>query len=173
MQCKVSLKTSEFSNIFVATEAVKPLEKFLGHTFNEGIPSIYDKAMDAVYNSTHIGGGHLHRLADGSHTLWGAWDKCQNATSNDSLLEEVSGYFTALGHDMSSSVGLPIASMTTDSYHQLSGWLSNFGINKSWSHDLLHVNTPEFLASSISVLALIFNWNSDDTDSFSQIAGSM
>ena len=32
-----------------------------------GAPTIYDRAMDATYNSTHIGGG-LHRMFDGGHT---------------------------------------------------------------------------------------------------------
>ena len=30
---------------------------------------MYDKAMDAAYNATRIGGGN-HRLFDGGHTSW-------------------------------------------------------------------------------------------------------
>ena len=34
----------------------------------EGPATIYDKAMDAEYLATHVGGGN-HRLFDGGHTL--------------------------------------------------------------------------------------------------------
>ncbi len=161
------------ANTLSATEFVKPIESFLSQTFNEGIPSIYDKAMDAVYNSTNIGGGNLHRLSDNSHTLWGAWDKCKNASEYDSLTEEVLGYWTALGHDMSSTIGLPVFSMSVDNYHNLTDYLSNFGVSKSYVNDLLHFNTPEILSATIGVFALIFSWNSTDTEKFAQIAGSI
>ena len=34
---------------------------------------LYDKAADAVYNTTHEGGA-LHRLFDGNHAVGGLWD---------------------------------------------------------------------------------------------------
>ncbi len=47
------------------------MTSWLGGILNKGVPSVYDKSVDAVYNATHIGGGHLHRVFDGSHTLLG------------------------------------------------------------------------------------------------------
>ena len=38
----------------------------------KGPATIYDKAMDAEYLATHIGGGS-HRLFDGGHTIAGAF----------------------------------------------------------------------------------------------------
>lgn len=164
---------SRFINYVVATDAVRQLEQFLGHTFNEGIPSIYDKAMDAVYNATHIGGGNLHRLFDGSHTIWAAWEKCKNALPDDTFAQEVAGYFKALGHDLSSSVGLPIADMTRDGYEQLVSWMENFGVTTSWAQDLLHINVPELLGSTIGSLAIIFKWNSKDITKFSDLVAGL
>jgi len=63
--------TAVFTNAILASDFSKNMESWLVHMFNEGVPSIYDKAVDAVYIATHIGGGHLHRLFDGSHSLWG------------------------------------------------------------------------------------------------------
>ena len=48
--------------------------------------SDYDKALDAVYNQTHIGGG-FHRLFDGSHDAMNAWEKVHDALL-DELIEE-------------------------------------------------------------------------------------
>lgn len=165
--------SSQAINYVVATDAVRYLEQFLGHTFNEGIPSIYDKAMDAVYNASHIGGGNLHRLFDGSHTIWGAWEKCRDALPDDTFAQEIAGYFKALGHDLSSSVGLPIADMTRDGYEKLVTWVENFGVSTSWAQDILHINVPELLGSTIGSLALIFKWNSKDITKFSALVSGL
>lgn len=165
--------SSRSINYVVATDAVRQLEQFLGHTFNEGIPSIYDKAMDAIYNATHIGGGNLHRLFDGSHTIWAAWEKCKNALPDDMFAQEVVGYFKALGHDLSSSVGLPIADITIDGYEKLVSWMKNFDVTSSWTQDLLHINVPELLGSTIGSLAIVFNWNSNDITKFSDLVAEL
>ena len=63
------------ANAILASDFSHNIEGWLTKTFNEGVPSVYDKAADATYAATSIGGGQLHRLFDGSHTIWGMWDK--------------------------------------------------------------------------------------------------
>ena len=53
----------------------------------QGSSTIYDKAMDAVYNATSIGGGN-HRLFDGGHTIGGAWEAVRGASENDNIAQE-------------------------------------------------------------------------------------
>ena len=48
----------------------------------EGPATIYDKAMDAEYLATHIGGGN-HRMFDGGHTLAGAFNAVRGASVED------------------------------------------------------------------------------------------
>lgn len=55
-----------------------------------GAPTIYDKAMDSVYNATGIGGS-LHRQFDGGHTIIGAFRAARDAAPNDSILQELVG----------------------------------------------------------------------------------
>lgn len=118
-----------FANAILASDFSHNMESWLGAQFNEGLPSIYDAAVDAVYNATHIGGGHLHRLFDGSHTLWGMWDKVGEASPDDSFLQEITGYATALGKDLSSSVGIPLFDLSKSSYDQVADALNGtFGI---------------------------------------------
>ena len=55
----------------LASSLASDLNGVIG-TLVEGAPTIYDKAMDAQYIATHVGGS-FHRLFDGGHTLFGAF----------------------------------------------------------------------------------------------------
>jgi len=171
---KVINHTAIFINAILASDFSKSMESWLGHMFNEGTPSIYDKAADAVYIATHIGGGHLHRLFDGIHTLWGMWDKIKDASPDDSFLQEIVGYATALGKDLSSSVGIPLFDWSKSSYDQVASALnSTFHIPKSWFSDLLHVNATKLIGTSIGTIAVVLNWNKKQVKEFSSLAGSL
>jgi len=171
---KVINHTAIFINAILASDFSRNMESWFGHMFNEGIPSIYDKAVDAVYNATHIGGGHLHRLFDGSHTLWGMWDKVKDALPDDHFLQEIVGYATALAKDLSSSVGIPLFDWSKSSYEQVANALnSTFYIPSSWFSDLLHVNANELIGTSIGTIAVALNWNKKQINDFSRIAGSL
>lgn len=166
--------TAIFINAILASDFSRNLESWLGAMFNEGIPTIYDAAADAVYNATRIGGGHLHRLFDGSHTLWGMWDKVREASPDDTFLQEIIAYTTALGKDVSSSVGIPVFDWSKSSYDQLAGALSTtFHIPKHWFSDLLHVNANELLGTTIGTIALALNWNKKQVKEFAALAGSL
>ena len=166
--------SSTLVNAILASDFSDTMESWLSRTFNEGVPSIYDKAADAVYNAGHIGGGQLHRLFDGSHTIWGMWEKVQEASPYDRHLQEFWGFLTAYGKDLSSSVGMPLLSMSPESYGQVSNYLSNtFHIPKPWFQDLLHVNGVEVLGTSVATIALALRWNKADTAEFSRLVGSL
>lgn len=161
-------------NAILASDFSHSMETWLGNLANKGAPSIYDQAMDAVYNTTNIGGGQLHRLYDGSHTLWGAWDKVHGASSDDTPLQEILGYASGLGKDLSTHVGLPLFGMSKPTYEQVAGVLSEtFHIPRSWFQDLLHVNGVELIGASIGTVAVAFNWNKKDVEEFSRLAGSL
>ena len=70
---KTASDATNLLNAALASDFAVGLERWLGDRFNTGQASDYDKAVDAVYNASHIGGGQLHRLFDGSHTLWDMW----------------------------------------------------------------------------------------------------
>lgn len=56
----------------------------------DGVPTIYDRAMDTNYITARIGGGN-HRLFDGGHSIAGAFQAARNASPEDSILEEAAG----------------------------------------------------------------------------------
>ena len=167
-------KIGTLANAILASDFSNNMESWLSKTFNEGVPTIYDKAADAVYSASHIGGGQLHRLFDGNHTVWGMWEKVKEASPDDSKLQELWGFLTAYGKDLSSSVGMPLFSMSAESYGQVSDYLTNtFHIPKPWFQDLLHVNGVEVLGTSIAAIALALRWNKADTAEFSRLVGGL
>ena len=140
----------------------------------KGAPTIYDKAMDANYIATHIGGGHYHRLFDGSHTLWGAIKAGHAASPDDNIIQEAVGILRGLLRDVSTPAGLPIANWNPETYRQVAEVLeSKFHIPKSWFYDLNTYDAADLLGAAVGVVALIFSWNRADTETFSKLVAGM
>ena len=98
----------------------------------KGSATIYDKAMDAEYLNTFIGGGN-HRMFDGGHTIGGAFQAVRDASPDDSLIEEALGFLEAIFKDLTTAKGLPLANWDKATYDQVATHLqSNFGISKEW-----------------------------------------
>ncbi len=139
----------------------------------KGPPTIYDKAMDAIYNETHMGGA-LHRLFDGGHTLYGAFKEAVGASADDSLLQEALGAILGLARDGTTVNGLPLATWNKDLFDSVAGWLqSSFHIPKSWFYDLMTYDAVELMAASVGVVAVVLAWDTDEVEMFSKLIGGM
>ena len=138
----------------------------------EGVPTIYDKAMDAKYISTHIGGGD-HRLFDGGHTIAGAFQAVRNASPDDSIFEEAAGFLQALARDATTPRGLPLVAWDQDTFNSLADNLGRVGIPRDWVKDMASYDAVELIGASLGVLAIALNWNNDDVEEFSRLVGSM
>ena len=139
----------------------------------KGPATIYDKAMDANYLASSIGGGN-HRLFDGGHTLSGAFQAAHDASPDDSIAEVAFGYMQGLFRDVTTPKGLPLANWDKATYDQASAFMkSEFGIPKSWFYDLNSFDAAEVLGSSIGVLAATLMWSRADAEQFSRLAGGM
>ena len=139
----------------------------------KGSATIYDKAMDAEYLATHIGGGY-HRLFDGGHTISGAWRAARDASSDDTLMEEMLGTVQGLLRDVSTPQGLPLANWDKQTFDAVAESLqSSFGIPKSWFADLVSYDAAELLGGTVGVVSVIFNWNRAESETFAQLAASM
>ena len=138
-----------------------------------GPATIYDKAMDARYLATSIGGGN-HRLFDGGHTLSGAFEAARNASADDSIVQEALGYMQGLFRDVTTPKGLPLANWDKATYDQVSGFLkSQFGVPPNWFYDLNSFDAAEVLGATIGVLAAALNWSRADAEQFGRLAGGM
>ena len=139
----------------------------------KGSPTIYDKAMDAGYIATHIGGAQ-HRLFDGGHTVIGAFRAGHSASPDDNIIQEAMGTLQGLLRDVSTPGGLPLANWDYETYHRVADALeSNFHIPKSWFYDLNTYDAADLLGGAVGAVALILNWNRADTETFAQLSGGM
>ena len=137
-----------------------------------GAPTIYDKAMDATYNDTHIG-GYLHRMFDGGHTIPGAFEAVRNASPDDNIFQEAAGLLQALARDATTPMGLPLVNWDRDTFNGLSNTLEGLGISRDWLIDLVNYDAVELVGSSIGVVAIALNWNNEDIEEFTTIVGGM
>ena len=134
--------------------------------------TIYDKAMDATFLTTHVG-GNLHRLFDGGHSLLGAIKEGHNASPDDSIIQEAVGTVSAIFHDFVTVRGIPFFTWDKDTFDSVAGMLeSNFHIPKSWFNELNAITATELLTTSIGALALILNWNNEDREAFAKTIAS-
>ena len=134
--------------------------------------TIYDKAMDANFLATHVGGSY-HRLFDGGHSLLGAIKAGHNASPYDSIIQEAAGTVSAIFHDFVTVRGIPFFTWDKATFDGVTGMLeTNLHIPKSWFYDLNTINATELLTASIGAFALILNWNNEDREAFAKTIGS-
>ena len=139
----------------------------------KGPATIYDKAMDAGYLATNIGGGN-HRLFDGGHTIAGAVKAVRGASPEDSIVQEGLGFVHSMFRDLTTPKGLPLANWDKARYDQVASSLeSRFHISRDWFYDLNSYTAAELVGASIAILAVVFQWNPGDTESFSRTVGSL
>ena len=137
-----------------------------------GSATIYDKAMDANFLTTHVGGSY-HRLFDGGHSLLGAINAGHNASPDDSIIQEAVGTVSAIFKDFVTVRGIPFVTWDKGTFDSVAGMLeSNFHIPKSWFYDLNTINATELLTASIGTFGLILNWNNEDREAFAKTIGS-
>ena len=138
-----------------------------------GPATIYDKAMDAEYLATSIGGGN-HRMFDGGHTLAGAFEAVRGASAEDTVLQEAFGYMQGLFRDLTTPMGLPLANWDKGTYDQVSGYLqSQFSIPKGWFYDINSFDAAEVFGAGVGVVAVFFCWNRAESEQFGRLAGGM
>ena len=138
-----------------------------------GPATIYDKAMDAEYLATPIGGSY-HRFFDGGHTILGAFQAVRNASPDDTVVEEAMGLLQSLFRDMTTPRGLPLANWNKATFDEVAGYLaSEFGISKDWFYNLNSYDAAQLLGGIIGVVATALCWNRADTESFAKLVGGM
>lgn len=161
-------------NAVLASPAGDALARWTAQTYNHN-SSVYDAAIDAAYNTTHVGGSALHHLVDGHHTLAGAFDAAAGALPHDSLYDEVAGAVEHLLRDMASVSGInPLVSFEPSTLGSLQdGLAATLGVSRSWTADALTINAPEALGGSLGALSLVLGWRQADAVRFGRLAGSL
>jgi len=140
---------------------------------SNGVETIYDKAMDAEYIKSHIGGAY-HRLFDGGHSPVDAWKEVINASDTDTFSQEVIGYVSGMWKDATTKMGMPFTTFDKNQYDQVVDSINaSTGIDKKWLFDLSNYDVFEIFSSALGVVAALFFLKKDDINKVSEILGSM
>lgn len=138
-----------------------------------GAPTIYDKAMDSVYNATGIGGS-LHRQFDGGHTIIGAFRAARDAAPNDSILQELVGTSKGLLKDSVTPRGLPFVTWDQEIYHRAAQAVERyFLISKDTFDKMSSWDVPKVLSGGLGLVDLAVAWKSGSVKLLSETAGRL
>jgi hypothetical protein len=168
-------EASLFANLLLSTkEVASPIAGWFAETFNRST-DIYDKAIDALYNATHVGGSKLHHIVDGQHSFLGALRAVENVSQTDSKLKEIAEATEHLLRDLCSKSGInPFVQIKDEHYKVFSNWFSDtFHVSKDWIADALTVNSGEVLGACFAVVPIILGWKRSDAERFTEIAGNL
>lgn len=148
----------------------QPMASWLADNFNKNFDA-YDQAIDAVYNSTHIGGPRYHHLLDGQHTLWGALGAVKNVDPDDSFstrLAEVAEHL--LRDTMSVSGTNPF--LSPSAFESIADLGSSLGISRAYLADAMTVNGPELLGGGIALVGALAIGRKAEPETVSLLSGS-
>ena len=155
----------------LASDLARDLNSVLAE-LGKGSATVFDKAMDASFLETGAGGTY-HRLFDGGHTIWGAFEAVRDAPGDDGIAARALGMALGLFRDGTTPRGLPFFTWDQATYDSVAGMLKeNFDIPKDWFYDLLTYDAAEVVGSVGGAMALIFRWNKADSKEFGRIVGS-
>lgn len=138
------------------------------HNFDE-----YDKAIDSVYNQTHIGGSAYHHLLDGQHSFLGAFNAVGGVHTDDSFVREISQASEHLLRDTMSVGGInPFFSLSTEQFDHLTNLAAHIGISKPFLADALTINGPELMGGTIALVASLILGKNADPSKLSTLSGA-
>jgi len=175
---KLGLKTSgvDITSGLVgslSSEAGHEFDKWLANTFNHNFDA-YDKAIDSVYNATHIGGSRYHHIIDGQHDLLGALSAVKDVSADDTFARELTEVSEHLLRDTTSVSGTNVLfSIEPESFEKVSSIVESLGITKSYLADAITINGTELLGGIIAIASSIIIAKKGSQKSLSRLGGAM
>ncbi len=149
------------------------LDQWLADTFNHNFDA-YDRAIDAVYNTAHVGGSQLHHLVDGQHSLLGALAAVKDVAADDMFANELAQASEHLLRDTASVSGTNVLySVEPDTFHKVAHMAAGAGVSKSYLADAMSVNGSELLGGALGLAAAIVVARRGRPEDLSRLSGAM
>lgn len=137
------------------------------------VPTAYDKAMDAAYNASHIGGKY-HRLFDGSHDPVGAWQKITEAGLGNDVFDRIGGYAQALTKDFVTTMGIPFTTLDKASFDRMVGtWSAVPGIDREYLYRVFSLSGADLVLATVAAVGTILAFNTENIAHFSELVGAL
>ncbi|MEJ0072089.1 MAG: hypothetical protein WDO24_29000 [Pseudomonadota bacterium] len=159
-------------NSAMATDWASNLAQIIQDTFERSVPTLTDKAMDAVYNATHVGGS-WHRLFDGGHSIAGSWQAATAANAGSPLHVQAANWASSYLNDLVTKRGMPLA---TFDWERVKGWetgrVAHLEAPRGWVKQSLCFNAAEVAGALAGLATLAINWKKGAVEKSAQMVGS-
>jgi len=164
---------SEYLSMALASPGVEAMiSSSLSRQFNVN-STVYDGAIDAIYNETRVGGSVLHHNVDGSHTWTGALEALREAFPNDP--EHVRAYHATLhlARDLTTPSGInPL--VNPESFVSAKHFLTeSIGLSAHAANDLLNLNAAEVCGAGVAAVALALGMRRPELSSLGRLGGRL
>jgi len=165
-----ALASVQHADIAVAGPVSSSMASWLAENFNKNFDE-YDRAIDAVYNATGIGGSRYHHLLDGQHTLWGALQAVKDVRPDDSFATELYQAVEHLLRDAMSVSGInPF--LSPEGFEHICVIGEPIGLSRPYLADALTFNGPEMLGGGIALAASVLVGRKYSPDHLSTLSGA-
>ena len=139
------------------------------HIHNEN-PAIQE-VMDSLAHAKGYGGAAFHRIADGRHSITGAWESVSKAYPDMETGEKIKGIFGHLWSDFHSRVGVALFSF--DNHESFKEFCDSLHLSPKLVQDLFTVNSTELIGTSLSVIPTLFRLNEMEATDFARVASRL
>jgi hypothetical protein len=141
----------------------KEISHYLSEKFNHNT-NAYDRAIDLVYNRTHVGGPTLHHNLDANHTWHGAIDALRDEFPDEHEFQHVLHASDHLLRDLTTPSGINPFLDPTDFQLAKDFLQETFHMQKSVVNDLLNINAAELLGATAATISLALGFGQRSTD---------
>ena len=165
-----ALASVQHTDIAIAGPVSGSMAHWLAENFNKNFDE-YDRAIDAVYNSTGVGGSRYHHLLDGQHTLWGALEAVKDVQPDDSFATEL---YQAVEHIMRDAMSVSGINpfLTPDGFEHICMVGQPIGLSRPYLADAVTFNGPELLGGGIALAASVVVGRKLSPDNLSSLSGA-
>lgn len=148
------------------------LSRYLAAKFNHNTTA-YDTAIDAVYNTTRIGGSQLHHNLDGSHSWVGAINALRQQFPDDSQLQLSYRALVHLAKDATTPSGINPFLEPAQFVHAKEYLQTDVGLSAKTANDVLNINAVEICAATAGAIAVILELRHDQVDRLAELTGRL
>jgi len=127
--------------------------------------------IDSLSHVKDYGGGQFHRIADGRHSIFGAFESVSDEFKNLEQFEKIKGVFGHLFTDLNSKTGIPLFSF--DNYESFKEFCRSVHLKPELVQDLFSVNSTELIGTCLTIIPQIFNLNEMESIDFARLASKL
>jgi uncharacterized protein YifE (UPF0438 family) len=176
---RASTDVSAWLSVALASDPIaQPITRSLTEHFGD-LSNAYTRALDGIWATTgpppEGWNSFNHRILDG-HTWTESLARARAALPDDTILEELGGWITALASDFVTRAGLPITptSLSADQFENIRYFfVEKLGTPSLWPSDILTLNAVELGGGLLPIIAVVFRWDHATAQEFARLATAL